>query len=222
MPSLKRAFSTTSIFLFTLGIIGIILPSTVFIYARNSMHFIPMGVKLILSLGICGGIIAVITSMIGIYGGFSIQKILLYIYIGGVALTALLFFSATVVSFIGTVSTDGSLYFFWKNLSSDQKAFTEVAFRCCGWKSYASTGCAYYPIVGETQVACYSKLYFPYLAFIFVSLIFGSLATVMCITFIGIVVYFLFNFGPAKIKETYSAEEEEATDDYGDDSTNDL
>ncbi|KAL7720243.1 Tetraspanin family protein [Entamoeba marina] len=200
MPSLKRAFSTTSIFLlYTLGIIGIILPSTVFIYARNSMHFIPMGVKLILSLGICGGIIAVITSMIGIYGGFSIQKILLYIYIGGVALTALLFFQ-----------------------QQSPKAFTEVAFRCCGWKSYASTGCAYYPIVGETQVACYSKLYFPYLAFIFVSLIFGSLATVMCITFIGIVVYFLFNFGPAKIKETYSAEEEEATDDYGDDSTNDL
>ncbi|EKE42552.1 hypothetical protein ENUP19_0063G0012 [Entamoeba nuttalli] len=212
MPSTKRAFSTTSIFLFTLGTVGLLISVVLFVLLKNSMHFIPSGIKWILSFSICGSSVALITSLIGIYSGFQLKKIFIYIYIGGCVVVTILFLGTTVTSFIGVAFPDWSLTHFWNGLNSNQKAFTEVAYRCCGWKAYSQNDCAYYPIPGEVQAPCYAKLYFPYNGFIIMTLILGTLASVMCVSFIGMAVYFIITFKVGNGSSSSAASKKD--DDY--------
>ncbi|ELP91348.1 hypothetical protein EIN_153850 [Entamoeba invadens IP1] len=206
MPSTKRAFSTTSVFLFTMGAIAILLGTMLIILTKNTMHFLPTMLKVLLSLAVCGGAVAMVTSMIGIYSGFQLKRMFIYIYIGGTTVTAIFFIATAALGFVGASLPDWSLTKFWNGLTPDQKSFTEVAYRCCGFKSFQQDGCAFYPIAGEVMAPCYSKLFFPYNALVIIVLIMGALATVLCFSFVGMAIYFIVTYevGSDEVDSSYA------------------
>ena len=155
----------------------------------NGLHFIPTGLDVFIYAIMIGGVIAIITSIVGMSVQFVYNQIVIYVYIGCSAIVALLLLTSFVIAFIPMVAPESTAKRFWNGLDKEKKGFVESSFRCCGWETPVTTNCTYYPIAGEVLSPCYLKMFMSYRAFFILAVVLSFLAFVQCATFIGLAVY---------------------------------